>query len=150
MTMWEILLIALAHQKPPRNREWLAKQLDISPAAVAAWKLKGVPPRQHRPLATILGLTMDQLAGLEPLPWEDRTEWPFERISRDQYFGLTPRERDLVEDRLVELLREINEGRRAKPRSKLPGGFNAPGPRSIQPAPEKTSRKQKDENGDGQ
>jgi hypothetical protein len=91
---------------------------------------------------------MDQLEGLEDLPWEDRTEWPFERISRDQYFGLTSHERELVEDRLVQLLREISDNRRAKSRRPNHGGFRTPGPESIQPQPEPKKKKERKRKGD--
>jgi hypothetical protein len=74
MTPWEVIQLALAHKTPPRNMQWLADQLSMSIQAVSNWKGRGVPARHYREIASALGITVDQLEGLERLPWESTEE----------------------------------------------------------------------------
>jgi hypothetical protein len=74
MTPWEVIQLALAHKTPKRNMQWLADQLDMSIQAVSNWKGRGVPARHYREIASALGITVDQLEGLERLPWETPEE----------------------------------------------------------------------------
>lgn len=75
MTSWDIIEEALAHKRPPRNLTWLAEQLRVSVQVIQNWKSRRVPPSRFREVASALGLSIDQLEGLEPLPWTK--EWPF-------------------------------------------------------------------------
>lgn len=77
MTPWEVIEEALVHRKPKRNVQWLADQLRVTIQVVSNWKARGVPARRYREIADVLGLTVDQLEGVEPLPWSGRFEWPF-------------------------------------------------------------------------
>lgn len=69
MTPWEVIEEALAHRRPRRTFQWLAEQLGIEPQAVGNWKSRGVPPRRYRDIAAVLGLSLDQLEGIEELSW---------------------------------------------------------------------------------
>jgi hypothetical protein len=70
MTPWEVIQLSLAHMRPPRNTQWLADQLGMSIQAVSNWKNRGVPARHYREIASALGITVDQLEGIDRLPWE--------------------------------------------------------------------------------
>jgi hypothetical protein len=70
MTPWEVIEQALQHKKPPRNLQWLADQLEVSIQVVVNWRSRGVPARRFRDIASALGLTVDQIEGVERLPWE--------------------------------------------------------------------------------
>lgn len=68
-TPLEIIHLALAHKKPPRNMQWLAEQLGVKAQATTNWKTRGVPPKRYREIAGLLDITIDQLEGLADLPW---------------------------------------------------------------------------------
>lgn len=75
MTPWEVIEEALAQKRPPRGPAWLAEQLKERIQVVSNWKSRGkVPASRYREVAQILGLTVDQLEGLAPLPWEVKQE----------------------------------------------------------------------------
>lgn len=76
MTPWEVIEEALVHRKPRRNLQWLADQLDIKIQVVVNWRMRGVPARRYRDIAAALGITVDQLEGIERLPWETAPEPP--------------------------------------------------------------------------
>lgn len=74
VTTWEIIEEALAHRRPRRSPQWLADQLRVTIQVVSNWKGRGrVPANRLRDIATVLGLSIDQLEGLEPPPWEEAT-----------------------------------------------------------------------------
>lgn len=80
MTPWQVIEEALAHMRPPRGAKWLADQLDEKIQTVSNWKARRVPPERYRDVAVVLGLTVDQVEGLEPLPWivpAGEIGWPF-------------------------------------------------------------------------
>jgi hypothetical protein len=112
MTVWEIIEAALARQfRPPRDQQWLASTLGITPQAVHGWKKEGVPARRFRDIATALGLTVDQLEGLAPLPWD--RGWPFADVEPERYYGLTLIEKDFVQRRLLEALEHVERERQS-------------------------------------
>lgn len=85
MTPWEIIEQALTHRKPPRSPKWLADQLgNTSIQVVQNWKTRGVPPARYRAIASALGISVDQLEGLAPLPWEKDFPWPFSSELQEQ------------------------------------------------------------------
>lgn len=111
MTPWDIIEIALARQfRPPRDQQWLAGSLHVTPQAVHGWKKTGVPARRFREIAGLLNLTVDQLEGLSPLPWDKG--WPFADIEPERFYQLTMAERDIVQRRLMELIEEMERARR--------------------------------------
>lgn len=80
MTPWQVIEEALARKRPPRGPKWLADALGESIQTVSNWKARGVPVKRYREIANALGLTVDQVEGIEPLPWErfsDGGGWPF-------------------------------------------------------------------------
>lgn len=80
MTPWQVIEEALARKRPPRGPKWLADELQESIQTVSNWKARGVPVKRYREIANALGLTVDQIEGIEPLPWErfaDGSGWPF-------------------------------------------------------------------------
>lgn len=97
MTPWQVIEEALAHKKPPRSPQWLADQLHVKIQVVSNWKSRGVPTARYREIASALDLSVDQIEGLEPLPWEKAGEWPFE----DR--GLFDRVKALRQDQRLEL-----------------------------------------------
>lgn len=74
MDTWQIIEDALLHMKPRRNMLWLSEQLHVSIQVVSNWKSRGVPASRRRDIATALGLSIDQIDGLAPLPWEEIAE----------------------------------------------------------------------------
>lgn len=74
MTPWEVIEEALLRKRPARNMKWLAEQLDERIQTVSNWKARGVPARRFREIAKALDLTVDQIEGLEALPWEKSPE----------------------------------------------------------------------------
>jgi hypothetical protein len=70
MTPWEVIEGTLEHTRPRRNLQWLADRMNVSIQVVVNWRKRGVPARRFRDIASALGITVDQLEGLERLPWE--------------------------------------------------------------------------------
>lgn len=100
MTPWQVIEEALARKRPPRGPQWLADQLDETVQVVSNWKARGVPPRRFREIANVLGLTVDQIEGVDPLPWEGLGEggdWPFSEDLRQKVLRLSDEERVGVE-----------------------------------------------------
>jgi hypothetical protein len=129
--VWDIIEAALARQfKPPRDQQWLADCLKISPQAVHQWKSKGVPAKRYRDIATHLGLTIDQLEGLAPLPWD--RGWPFPDIEPERFYALAPKEKDAVQRGLLELIEDL-ERQRGQPLRPVesPAGEPKPAPRET-------------------
>lgn len=53
----------------------LAKELELAPSVIAFWELKGTPPRGEvlPGLARILGVSVDNILGVEPLKLKRQT-----------------------------------------------------------------------------
>lgn len=121
MTVWDIIEAALARQfRPPRDQQWLAASLHVTPQAVHNWKKDGVPHRRFRDIAGLLGLSIDQLEGLTPLPWDQG--WPFPDLEPERYYSLTLKEKELVQRHLLEALDEIERQRQRAQQPQL--GFS--------------------------
>jgi DNA-binding transcriptional regulator YdaS (Cro superfamily) len=70
MSPWEVIEEALVRKRPRRNLQWLADQIGVSIQVVSNWKSRGVPAKRYRDISSALGITVDQLEGLQRLPWE--------------------------------------------------------------------------------
>lgn len=110
MTPWEVIEEVLAHKRPRRSPLWLAEQLGLSIQVVSNWKQRGsVPPARYRAIANALGITVDQLEGIEPLPWlnADEFAWPFQRVTLETIKSLDPKHlahlEEVMEDELDRL-----------------------------------------------
>jgi hypothetical protein len=141
MTVWEIIDIALRRQG--RNQKWLAGELHVKPQAVNAWKKDGVPQGtdRRREIARVLKITLDQLEGLEPLPWDKG--WPFPDVEQERFYGLTPAEREEVQRKVREAIEEIERARKggAQPSRNMPPDPEpkaTPQPRHATPAQHRT------------
>lgn len=107
MTPWEVIEQALALRKPPRSQAWLAEQLGVKPQAVTNWRMRGaVPTAQYRPIANLLGLTVNQVEGIDPPPWEKETGWPFPGIEQARFDRLD----DIQKGEIQGKVREMIEG----------------------------------------
>jgi hypothetical protein len=112
MTPWDIIEIALARAfRPPKSQQWLADSLHLTPQAIHKWQKNGVPPKRYRDVATLLGLTVDQLEGLAPLPWD--RGWPFPDIEPERYYALQLRDKELLQRRVLQELERIERIRQA-------------------------------------
>lgn len=112
MTPWEVIDGALGRMNPKQDQAWLAKKLGISEQAVSNWKARGVPRGKYVDLSKVLGLTMEQIAGLAPVPWEkDESEWPFPDIDRARWARLTDIQRGEIQGKVRELLEEFENQR---------------------------------------
>lgn len=67
-TPWQVIEEVLARKRPVRGPKWLADQLGEKIQTVMNWKARGVPARRYRDVAGVLGITVDQLEGVSPLP----------------------------------------------------------------------------------
>jgi hypothetical protein len=114
MTPWQVIEEALGRRKPPRKAQWLAEQLDVSAQVLANWKARGVPPSRYRALADVLGLTVDQIEGVAPLPWESESGWPFPDIDQARYLRLTEMQKGEIQRKVRELISEFEVGRTGK------------------------------------
>jgi transcriptional regulator with XRE-family HTH domain len=74
MDTWHVIEEALHHMRPRRSPLWLAEKLGVKIQVVSNWKARGVPVARLREIAAALGITLDQLEGLEPVPWETQSE----------------------------------------------------------------------------
>lgn len=90
VTPWQVIEEALLHRRPARTPQWLADQLGLSIQVVSNWKSRRVPPGRYRQIAELLGLSIDQLEGIAPLPWQNLDAWPFPDIDRERFRALTP------------------------------------------------------------
>lgn len=114
MSPWEIIDNALAHRK--RKWAWLAGELGISAQAVTNWKTRGVPPSQYRTVADALSLSVDQVEGREPLPWDKGDSWPFPDIDRARFDRLMLLQRGEIQGKVREMIAEF-ESRQASGKS---------------------------------
>lgn len=99
MTPWQVIEEALAHKRPPRSQKWLAEELGESVQTISNWKNRGVPARRFRDIANVLGLTVDQIEGLHPLPWDrpNSAAWPFSNELLNRVLILLDDERGRLE-----------------------------------------------------
>lgn len=111
MTTWQLIEEVLAHKKPPRKAQWLGDKLDVSAQVLTNWKARGVPPSRYREIADALGLTVDQLEGLAPLPGDKAVGWPFETIPFALFDSLTVPEKAVVEERLRRAIDDLTRHR---------------------------------------
>lgn len=113
MGSWAVIEAALARRKPPRNQAWLADELGISAQAINAWKSRGVPANRYLELAEKLDLTVKQIAGREPPPWDVPAGWPFPSIDSARFARLTERQKGEIEGevrRLIESFERSSAG----------------------------------------
>jgi hypothetical protein len=115
MTPWEIIDSALTHKK--RKWAWLANELDISAQAVTNWKTRGVPAGQFRAIATVLSLSVDQVEGREPLPWDKSDGWPFPGIDRARFDHLDPLQKGEIQGKVREMIAEFEKARQSSGKS---------------------------------
>lgn len=106
MTPWEVVQEALAHQRPKRDQAWLAEKLGVEAQAVTNWKTRGVPTKRYRDIAKLFGLTVDQVEGLEPLPWAKQFEWPFSAQLYERIEGMRSEDLCILEQSIWEKLGE--------------------------------------------
>ncbi len=106
MNPWEVIEDVLAHKK--RSLSWLAQQFSKKTTiqVVMNWEERGVPPKRFREIADILGITIDQLEGLEPLPWSKEFEWPFSAQLHERIQQLRPEEVLALESKIWDALHE--------------------------------------------
>lgn len=112
MTPWEIIEEALQRRRPPRGNQWLSEQLmqkegiEVSIQAMGHWRKRGVPAAKRRAIGAVLGLSVDQIDGLAPPPWEQQSSWPFpdmallqrvEALEHDQRVEIQAKIREIVE-----------------------------------------------------
>lgn len=110
-TPWQVIEEALARKRPPRGPKWLADELNESIQTVSNWKVRGVPVRRYREIANALGLTVDQIEGLEPLPWERLAQdsgWPFTVVTREEILALDENQLGMVEGAMLATLERIH------------------------------------------
>jgi hypothetical protein len=76
MTTWDVIEEAMLRRRPARTMKWLAEELGERIQTVSNWKARGVPVRRLREIGQVLGLTVDQLEGVAPLPWAEDSSAP--------------------------------------------------------------------------
>lgn len=110
MAAWDVVDNALAHRR--KQMKWLAEELRVSIAVVSNWKSRNkVPAERVREVATALGLTVDQLEGYAPPPWERPAEWPFEdRALYDRIKGLRPEQRLEIQGAMRKMVGDFESG----------------------------------------
>lgn len=100
MTPWEVIEEALVRRRPVRNLQWLADQIGVTIQVVHNWKVRGVPAKRYRDVASALDLTVDQVEGIARLPWEDEPKqtgpglWPEVAAIASEINLLPPEERE--------------------------------------------------------
>jgi hypothetical protein len=130
MTPWEVIEEALLRKRPARNMKWLAEQLDETIQVVSNWKKRGVPARRFRDIGKVLGLSVDQIEGLEALPWETSQE-----------AGLLPDVADLAQtiNQLPEQQRKYVIQQTRMTISYLPDLFRTTTEESVKPEPKQSA-----------
>lgn len=114
MSPWEVIDGALTRMKPKRDQAWLAGQLKLKAQAITNWKDRGVPKGRYEELAEILGLTMEQIAGKAPAPWEiTGSEWPFTDIGPARWARLSDRQRWEIELRVRDMVENFETERQS-------------------------------------
>lgn len=130
MSPWEVIEAALARKTPPRKVQWLATKLDVSAQVVSNWKTRGVPPARFRAIADALGLTVDQVEGIAPLPWAADDGWPFPGIDPGRYTKLDTWQKGEIQGKVKEMLDRFEQ--EAAPRSGKSSSSGHGGPKSAQ------------------
>lgn len=133
MTPWEVIEAALARKKPPRKVQWLGDKISASAQVMTNWKKRGVPPARYREIADALGLTVDQLEGVAPLPWAaSESAWPFPGIDQARYEKLDIWQKGEIQGKVREMIEKFEQESAAKqPGKSSPSGHGA-GKRSAQ------------------
>lgn len=111
MTPWEVIEEALARRK--RKPQWLADQLHVTAQVMTNWKTRKVPPARYREISEALGITVDQLEGLEPLPWQEHDGWPFPKVPRERWEALDDDDKGYVQRKLLQAIDDCAAGSRA-------------------------------------
>lgn len=124
MTPWEVIEEALNRRRPQRGNAWLAEQLGTTVQAVGNWRTRGVPAAKRRAIGHVLGLTVDQIDGEAPLPWEKAGDWPFpdktllvrvDQLEHDQRVEIQAKVREMTE--AFERNRDLGKGTPSKSRT---------------------------------
>jgi hypothetical protein len=102
--VWEVIEAALGRKKPPRKVQWLGDKIGASAQVLTNWKKRGVPAARYRDIADALGLTVDQLEGHAPLPWDAETGWPFPGIEQARYERLDTWQKGEIQGKVRELI----------------------------------------------
>lgn len=150
MTVWEVIEAALHHLR--KSPQWLANELskekETKIQAVSNWKARGrVPPARFRDIANVLGITVDQLEGLAPLPWSKDLRWPFsvelhekaETLNTEQLLDLEIAMWERMDEPLPARLREAAAKLRAQDKR---AGEVATGVPGLEPAKESAARRE--------
>jgi hypothetical protein len=109
MTPWEVIEEALARRKPPQKPQWLADRLGASAQVMTNWKKRGVPAARYRAIAEVLGLTVDQVEGVAPLPWRNESGWPFPDIEQARFQKLTELQKGEIQARVRDMISEFEQ-----------------------------------------
>lgn len=78
---------------------WLVERTGLTKQAIGHWKTRGVPPRVHQLVADALGWSVDQLLGKAPAE-----AWPFQYVPRRRFEALTPIQRGMVEQAMLDAI----------------------------------------------
>jgi len=106
MTPWEVIEEALRRKRPAKKPAWLAERLAVTAQVVSNWKTRRVPPERYREIAEALDLTVDQLEGVAPLPWES-TGWPFPGIDQARFDRLDQIQKGEIQGKVREMIEEF-------------------------------------------
>lgn len=71
MTPWSVIEKTCIHRRIQNWQSWLAGEIGVTLAAVNNWKRRGVPAVKYRDISEALGISLEQLEGIDPLPWDD-------------------------------------------------------------------------------
>lgn len=107
MTPWEVIEEALVRRRPVQNKEWLARQLGVKPQAIGNWRERGVPPGRFRALGKVLQLTVDQIEGEAPLPWDKASGWPFPGIDEARFQRLHDFQKGEIQSEVRKLIEKF-------------------------------------------
>lgn len=125
MTPWEVIEEALARRKPPQKPQWLADRLGVSAQVMTNWKRRDVPPARYRAIAEALGLTVDQVEGVAPLPWRNEAGWPFPDIEQARFQRLTELQKGEVQAKVRELIAEFERAASGKSSASQPSASHS-------------------------
>lgn len=110
--------IARLHPKQKgREKTWLAVALDVKIQAVTNWETRGIPSRQVGAIAKLLNWPMEQVTGEIQTP----SQWPFERVSFEQFDRLSERQKGVVEQAMIDAIEKVERSSTADPHSKPTG-----------------------------
>lgn len=90
---------------------FLRDELDLSLQQINNWKTRGIPESWHARIAETLGVTVDELLGIDKRPLI--TAWPFRNIPIQRFSRLAPGDQLAAEGALLDKIIEIEgEGER--------------------------------------